>query len=178
MDEDSLRRTLRAMKKKIVQLTEILADHEERYDDDPSASFNPRTCLSLVQELYEDIEEDANDDAETMSEMVHHISDRVIKDTVDRLADTMRSNSPSSQFARNMIDQFFEGPEGDQRRKNIEHKLKEEFGWEKLNSSGSLTYEGVFKEALMDYEYDVKKAALDHASDDIHEMIEAITFME
>ncbi|KAG9559936.1 hypothetical protein KCU71_g7440, partial [Aureobasidium melanogenum] len=128
MDKDSVRHTIQDMEEKLEQLAEILENHEQRFERDPSATFDPHLCLSLVQKLRSDLDEDGDTAAENASEMIHHISDRVIKDTVDRLVDTMRANSPPSQFARNLINQFFEGPEGDQRRKNIEHKLREKFG--------------------------------------------------
>lgn len=102
--------------------------------------------------------------------MIHHIADRVIKDTIDRLADTMRSKSPPSHFTRNMITQFFEGHEGDLRRKDIEYKLKKDFPWERLNCYGVS-----FEDALAEYEDDVKKAALKCAADNINAMVAAIT---
>lgn len=104
--------------------------------------------------------------------MIHHICDRVIRNTVDRLAHTMRSNSPESQFASNLIDLFFKGTEGDQRRKDIERRLRQKFGWDKL---GSLTYESMFGDAITDYEYDVEEAALKYAFDDIADMVAAMT---
>ncbi|KAH0159957.1 hypothetical protein KCU67_g6915, partial [Aureobasidium melanogenum] len=165
MDEDSLRRTLRAMKKKIDQLTEILEDHEERYEEDPSAPFDPRPCLSLVRELHEDIEEDANDDAENMSEMVHHIADRVIKDTVYRLADKMHSSPTQSQLATSMINLYFEGPGSGQRRRVIENRLKKKFPWAALNFC-----EGSFEEALQIYEGEVEETAREFVAEHMKEM--------
>lgn len=58
MDKNSLRRTLQCMEKKLEQLSEILEDHEERCEEDPGVAFDPRPCLSLVQDLLNDIDEE------------------------------------------------------------------------------------------------------------------------
>ncbi|KAH0008462.1 hypothetical protein KCU78_g11230, partial [Aureobasidium melanogenum] len=170
MDEDSLRSTLRVMKKKIDQLTEILEDHRESWKGDPSVPFNPHPCLYLVQKLHKDIEEDADNDAENMSEMVHHIADKVIKDTVDRLADRMRSRPNQSQLATSMIDLYFEGPGSGQRRKVIEARLKKKLPWDALGFC-----EGSFEEALQAYEGEVEETALGHATEHMKEMTYKIT---
>ncbi|KAG9518968.1 hypothetical protein KCV07_g5285, partial [Aureobasidium melanogenum] len=165
MDEDSLRCTLRVMKNKLDQLTEILEDHKERWEKDPSVSFDPRTCLSFVHELHVDIEGDANDDAENMSEMVHHIAYKVIKDTVKRLADTMHSTPTQSQLATSMINLYFEGPGSDQRRKVIENRLKKKFPWDAL-----VFCEGSFEEALQTFEREVEETARGYVAEPMKEM--------
>ncbi|KAG9675004.1 hypothetical protein KCU95_g16486, partial [Aureobasidium melanogenum] len=170
MDEDSLRRTLRAMKKKIDELTEILEDHEERWEKNSSIPFDPRSCLSLVRELHEDIEEDADENAENMSGMVHHIADRVIEDTLDNLADKLRSRPSQSQLAISMIDLYFEGPGSGQRRKCIEVRLKKRLPWDALGIC-----EGSFEEALQIYEEEVEEMALKCATEHMKEMINEIT---
>ncbi|KAH0336558.1 hypothetical protein KCU81_g8567, partial [Aureobasidium melanogenum] len=182
MDKDSVRRIIQGVEKKLEQLSEILEDHEERCERDPDVTFDPRPCLSLIEKLRNDLEEDGDTAAENASEMIHQISDRVIKDTVDRLPDAMRSNAPPFQLAKNMADQFFEGPEGDQRRRSIERKLKEKFGWENLHDSnhfggafGHFMYESLFKDALMHYEAEVKQAAREHAADALKAMVATMT---
>lgn len=63
MDEGSLRRTVQEMQEKIDQITEILENHEQRWEEDSSVAFDPRSCLSLVQELHDDINQEVNDEA-------------------------------------------------------------------------------------------------------------------
>lgn len=69
-----------------------------------------------------------------------------------------------------MIDQFFEGPEGDQRRKSIEKKLKEKFSRGKLDCCDES-----FQFALAECEEGTEKAALEYAADDINAMVATIT---
>jgi hypothetical protein len=106
---------------------------------------------------------------QSMSKMVFHIADKVIKDTVDNLADTMRSNSDQSQLAASMINLYFEGPGSDQRRKDIEVILKDSFS--ELRSA----CDGSFEEALQIYEEEVEEMALKHANEDMKKIVDAIT---
>lgn len=107
----------------------------------------------------------------SMSEMVHHIADRVIKDTVDRLADKMRSRSTECQAATTLIRIFFEGSEGEQRRKDIAVKLEKMFVWDQLRWIG----EGSFEDTLEIYKHEVEKVALKYAAEGIMRLVDAVT---
>ncbi|CAD0098637.1 unnamed protein product [Aureobasidium mustum] len=172
MDESSLRDALQRMEKKLYQLTEILEDHKQSWERNSSVTFDPRPSLSLVEELRADVRQDGDIAAENASEMIHHIADKVIKDTIDHLPELMRSKSPESQSATDMIDQFFGCPEGDRRRKDIEHRLKKRFVWDQLSS---WICGATFEYALSDYEYEVEKAALRYVADDLKELVATIT---
>lgn len=107
-----------------------------------------------------------------MSQMIRHIVDTTIDIAVDRLADEMHSRSPESNFATNMIDLFFEGPEGEQRRGNIRARLRKEFDRERIIS---ITRWDSFGGALLYFEGEVDQSALEYAADHMKEMVDAVT---
>ncbi|KAG9848082.1 hypothetical protein KCU98_g5642, partial [Aureobasidium melanogenum] len=170
MDEDSLGHILFDMEEKIYRLAELLEDHERRYET-ASITADPHPCLSLVENLRTDIKR-VNKEANDMLKMIQHIADKVIKDTVDHLAHKMRSNSPQSQLATSMINLYFEGPGSDQRRKDIEVRLKDNFP--ELRS----VCDGSFEQALPTYEEKVEEMALKYANEDMKKIVDAITRAE
>lgn len=102
--------------------------------------------------------------------MVHHVADRVIKDTVDRVADKMRSRTTQSQAATTLVEIFFGGSGSEQRRKDIEVKLGKMFVWDQLRWIG----EGSFEDVLEIYKHEVEKVALKYAAESIMRLVDTI----
>ncbi|KAG9602322.1 hypothetical protein KCU77_g2478, partial [Aureobasidium melanogenum] len=173
MDEDSLRRTLRVMDKKLDQLTDILKHQEQRWEKS-NGTCDPGPCLSLIRDIRIEIDQDADEIAEEVSEMIHHIADRVIEDTVDHLADKMRSSSIQDSVATTLIDLFFAGPQGDERRKDLQVRLKKKFAWNNLGSILGRLFSS-FEQALSYYKAEVEEMALKYANEDMKKIVDAIT---
>lgn len=102
--------------------------------------------------------------------MAHHITNKIIQDAVDRLADKVCSQSPQLELAATMLRLFFEGPEGDIKRKELETRLKAEMG---LGRFGSNDYELEFEQKLEEYEKEAEQLALSFAMEDAKKMLEA-----
>ncbi|KAH0369316.1 hypothetical protein KCU65_g3500, partial [Aureobasidium melanogenum] len=164
MDEESLSNILDDMEKKVGQFDELLEDHDEA----DSKTLDPQPCLSLVEGLRAAIGR-ARNEANNMWEMIRYVEDRVIKDTIDHLADKMRSNSTQSQLATSMINLYFEGPGSDQRREYIEVRLKDNY--DELCSA----CDGSFQDALKIYEKEVEEMALKYVNEDMQSIVDEIT---
>lgn len=63
MDERRLKNIIQNMEKKLDKLTEILEDHEQRSEGNPNVTFDPSLCLSIVDQLRDDLHQDAGTQA-------------------------------------------------------------------------------------------------------------------
>lgn len=102
--------------------------------------------------------------------MAHHITNKIIQDAVDRLADKVRSQYPQLELAATMLRLFFEGPEGDIKRKELETRLKAEMG---LDNFGYNDDKLEFEEIVEEYEKEAEQLALSFAMEDAKKMVDA-----
>ncbi|THW24928.1 hypothetical protein D6D25_06706 [Aureobasidium pullulans] len=154
-----------------------LADGLKELEDNLKASGADSEVVSaicksqhLVNVLCEEIWEKWEPEAEISLKMAHHITNKIIQDAVDRLAGKVRSQSPQLELAATMLRLFFEGPEGDIKRKELETRLKAEMG---LGRFGTNDYELEFEQRLEEYEKEAEQLALSFAMEDAKKMVDA-----
>ncbi|THZ27910.1 hypothetical protein D6C91_02111 [Aureobasidium pullulans] len=123
-----------------------------------------------VEVLRMDIEKELEPEAEMSLKMAHHITNKIIQDAVDRLADKVRSQYPQLELAATMLRLFFEGPEGDIKRKELETRLKAEMG---LDNFGYNDDKLEFEEIVEEYEKEAEQLALSFAMEDAKKMVDA-----
>ncbi|KAK6003803.1 hypothetical protein QM012_009574 [Aureobasidium pullulans] len=97
------------------------------------------------------------------------IADRLIKDTVDRLAERVSSNKNQPHSFTTMLDHFFQGLRDDKRRKGLEARVKENSEWSGLGC----IEQGSLEEALEEYAEKVEMLAQENAAEDVKEIIDA-----
>ncbi|THW95197.1 hypothetical protein D6D15_01485 [Aureobasidium pullulans] len=97
--------------------------------------------------------------------MMDHLSYKIIEESVDQLVYKLRSQSPQLELAATMFRIFFEGPEGEIKRKELESNMRDELG--------PIGLPGEFGEALEKYNKKAEELALWFVMEDAKKMLEA-----
>lgn len=101
--------------------------------------------------------------------MTHYIADKAIRDAVTRLAAKMHSQNPQTPMVTVMLEMFFENPQGNDKRKDLEATIKEKMGLGMLDAS----HEGAdFAEKVEAFEEEAGKLALEFAIEDAKKMLD------
>ncbi|CAD0085160.1 unnamed protein product [Aureobasidium vineae] len=98
--------------------------------------------------------------------MAHYIADKATKEAVDRVMDQIRSKQTQNAMASVMLG-MFQGPTADDKRKELETRIKAELGLGGLESHDSM------EERVQAYETKAEELTQRFAAEDAKKMVEA-----
>ncbi|KAG9675003.1 hypothetical protein KCU95_g16489, partial [Aureobasidium melanogenum] len=106
-----------------------------------------------------------NDELENIN-MTHYIADEAIRDAVSRLTTKIRSQNPETPIITFVLETLSESPEGNDKRKNLEARIKAKMGLRILHADRQDFAE---KEA---FEKEAGELALEFAIEDAKKMVD------
>ncbi|THY36155.1 hypothetical protein D6D01_00700 [Aureobasidium pullulans] len=177
MGDDDLSSIVEIMGCSAQELTDILKAHVEELEADgisndkgPDMISRPDQALDIIDTMSQEIEDDLEPAVKMWLKMAHHIADKIIQETVDRLVEKVRSQSSQLELAATILRLFFEGPEGEIKREELESKVKEEMD---IGDFGGNWKKPEFEEVLEGYEKEAEQLALSFAMENAKEMLDA-----
>lgn len=102
--------------------------------------------------------------------MTHYIADKAIKDAVSRLAAQMRTQNPRTPMVAVVLEMFLSSPQGNDKRKDLEARIKAKMGLRILGVSDDKS--GEFAEKVEVFEEKAGELALKFAIEDAKKMVD------
>ncbi|KAG9598283.1 hypothetical protein KCU77_g2525, partial [Aureobasidium melanogenum] len=124
-------------------------------------------CKDLIQTISYNLEA-AKKEADNAKKMTHYIADKAIKDAVAHLCTQMRSQ-PRNPMIAFVVEMFFESPQSNDKRKDLEARIKAKMGLDVLDAGEEGTE---FAEKVQAFEKEAGELALEFAIEDPEKMVD------
>ncbi|KAG9643732.1 hypothetical protein KCU64_g11633, partial [Aureobasidium melanogenum] len=144
----------------------VVEEAKEMFEKDEEETAEH--CKNLAKRVFDTLEE-AYVKAYNAKNLAHYIADKAIRDAVAHLAAQMRMQNPRTPMVAVVLEMLFSNPEGNDKRKDLEARIKAKMGLGVLNS-GDESKE--FAEKVQAFEKEAGELALEFAIEDAKKMVD------